>query len=197
MPLRLAALGCALTLVVVLVLLPFQGHGWGYRYLHGYIGVLALLAAQAWVELVPPERARLPQSWTAMCTAIVYVLAIQFPLQALQVHDYLAPLVRAVAAIESADAGIVVVDDRGIYGEDLIRNDPFLRKAPITLTLSKLQDEQIEKLCMLSARVALFDRNAPAASGIRAPDVGLGSPTIEHRKALVQALPCSVRLTAR
>ena len=45
------ALGIALTLAVVLVVMPFQGHGWGYRYLHGLLGSIALLAAQGWIWL--------------------------------------------------------------------------------------------------------------------------------------------------
>ena len=45
------ALGIALTLAVVLVVMPFQGHGWGYRYLHGMLGSIALFAAQGWIWL--------------------------------------------------------------------------------------------------------------------------------------------------
>ena len=41
--------GIALTLTAVLVLMPFQGHGWGYRYLHGLLGSFSLIAAQGWI----------------------------------------------------------------------------------------------------------------------------------------------------
>jgi hypothetical protein len=33
------------------ILLPYQGHGWGYRYLHGLIGSLSLLAGYGWIAL--------------------------------------------------------------------------------------------------------------------------------------------------
>ena len=32
-------------------LLPEQGHGWGYRYLHGLIGALALIGTAGWVQM--------------------------------------------------------------------------------------------------------------------------------------------------
>src|SRR5581483_11391553 len=30
------ALGIFFTLAAILILMPYQGHGWGYRYLHGF-----------------------------------------------------------------------------------------------------------------------------------------------------------------
>jgi len=38
--------GVILTFAVMCLLMPYQGHGWGYRYLHGLIGNLALLGGQ-------------------------------------------------------------------------------------------------------------------------------------------------------
>ncbi|MDI1295581.1 MAG: hypothetical protein PSY12_06790, partial [bacterium] len=43
--------GIVLHIVVIGVLLAFQGHGWGYRYLHGVIGSACLLGAQGWHSL--------------------------------------------------------------------------------------------------------------------------------------------------
>src|SRR5205085_7955168 len=41
---RPLAAGILLLFLAMLVLLPWQGHGWGYRYLHGFLGSLCLLA---------------------------------------------------------------------------------------------------------------------------------------------------------
>ena len=49
--LRALAAGIVLTLVAMLILLPYQDIGWGYRYVHGLIGSAALLAAFAWTVL--------------------------------------------------------------------------------------------------------------------------------------------------
>ena len=51
------AAGIVLTLGVVLVLMPFQGHGWGYRYLHGFLGSLSLIAAQGWIHVTERDAA--------------------------------------------------------------------------------------------------------------------------------------------
>jgi len=43
--------GLVLTLLAMFMLLPYQGHGWGYRYLHGLIGSAALLGGYGWITL--------------------------------------------------------------------------------------------------------------------------------------------------
>ncbi len=43
--------GMLLTVAVMTVVLAFSGHGWGYRYLHGFLGSLCLLATYAWFRL--------------------------------------------------------------------------------------------------------------------------------------------------
>src|SRR5690606_18702083 len=48
---RALVLGPLLTIAALLILLPYQGHGWGYRYLHGLIGNLCLLAGFGWIAL--------------------------------------------------------------------------------------------------------------------------------------------------
>ena len=38
----------ALTILMKFVFRPAQGHGWGFRYMHGLIGIACLLAAEGW-----------------------------------------------------------------------------------------------------------------------------------------------------
>ena len=45
------AWGIVLTVVAFALVLPSQGIGWGYRYLHGFIGNAVLLAVGGWVHL--------------------------------------------------------------------------------------------------------------------------------------------------
>jgi len=49
---RALLLGLVLTTAAMFVLLPYQGHGWGYRYLHGLLGSAVLLAAWTWDGLL-------------------------------------------------------------------------------------------------------------------------------------------------
>jgi len=57
---RSLAGGIALTILAMLILLPYQDIGWGYRYVHGLIGSAALLATLGWTRLTekvePSER---------------------------------------------------------------------------------------------------------------------------------------------
>src|SRR3546814_1349670 len=45
-----------ITCIMGLLLLVYQGHGWGYRYLHGLIGAFCLLGGFGWMRLSRPER---------------------------------------------------------------------------------------------------------------------------------------------
>src|SRR3546814_10973844 len=44
-----------ITCILGLLLLVYQGHGWGYRYLHGLIGAFCLLGGFGWMRLSRPE----------------------------------------------------------------------------------------------------------------------------------------------
>jgi len=74
------------------------------------------------------------------------------------VSAFIKPSETAVAAIQRSDADVVIVDGTDIwYGQDLVRNDPFLRTLPKTLLLSKLDATRLTELCR-RYDVALFDR---------------------------------------
>ena len=66
---RLRAVECAIAAGVILnllamsLILPYQGHGWGYRYMHGQIGCMALVAAMAWMQVTPGA---LRHRWTGL-----------------------------------------------------------------------------------------------------------------------------------
>jgi hypothetical protein len=189
----LAAAGLVLTLLVILVVLPYQGHGWGYRYMHGYIGVLCLIAAHAWTQEVSTERARLSAIWTPIAAAAVLALFVQLPGQAWQVHAMVAPRASASAAIATAQASVVIVDPRGLSNPgDLIRNDPFLASTPIIMDLGEMTPQRIAGLCARAPRVTMFDQQATAASGLTlrhqaAPEI---LAALQVSAAAVNALPC-------
>lgn len=165
--LRSLVLGVVATTLAIAVILPFQGHGWGYRYLHGVIGSVCLLAAWTWsrtVEaLAPEERGK---AWAGFVGAAVLSVLVALPVHAWQVHRFVAPYARASARIAAADADVVLVNERGVrYGIDLVRNDPFLTNRPIILRLAGLGEARMKALCAQD-KVALFDRDAAMAAGI-------------------------------
>jgi hypothetical protein len=168
------ALGIVLTLAVVAILMPYQGHGWGYRYLHGLLGSLSLLAAQGWIAL--SERGETKERAPLLLASLAVSLLLLFPWFAWQARAQVTPYAAASAAIARSDAQIVVIDPTGIwYGIDLVRNDPFLRAAPKVMALGYLREAEIEKLCR-SYDVALFDRRDAAHFGLRDERTELSSP---------------------
>jgi hypothetical protein len=62
LPLGLGALGMA-----ALAISP--GYGWGYRYLHGFIGSFALLAGLGWASLKRPDQRVLRPFRRLICAA--------------------------------------------------------------------------------------------------------------------------------
>jgi hypothetical protein len=186
---QLSAYGLYLTIAAMFILLPFQGHGWGYRYIHGYIGVVCLMAAYGWLRIVPASRRGQTAVWTPLAAACGFVALVLFPAQAVQVRNYIGPYANASAAIARADADIVVVDaNRMFYGDDFVRNDPFLQNRPVTLHLMLLSNEQIKGLCDRGARVAVFGDTVGESYGVRL--VGNGDRRPPALRELLMAQPC-------
>lgn len=166
---RELAAGVGLTLIAMFVLLPYQGHGWGYRYLHGLIGNVALLAGYGWASIAArssPRKQGEARALLAMgCAAAVAVL---LPVHAMQAERFVAPYARASASIARADADVVIVDKSGLlFAEDFIRNDPFLRDRPKILDLTFLDEPRLRALCARYS-VSLFGRPQALALGIGA-----------------------------
>ena len=110
-----------------------QGHGWGYRYVYGTLGNLALLAALGAALLA---RRPLPLGARGLANlvaaSLVATVLLQWPLRAIQSERFVAPFARALDFIESVDAPLVAVDlTAGWYAQDLVRNDPLFERRPV------------------------------------------------------------------
>lgn len=168
---RLAAAlagGVGLTLTVMTVILPYQGHGFGYRYLHGLIGNMILLAVFGWIAL--GDRLAL---WRPllMRSTIAGLLAL-LPIQAWMAHGFYAPFARASARIEASDVDYVVVGGSDApFATDLVINPPFLGERPVRLLRERMAPALIGSLCASSARVGLVDAETlgPIAAYFGAP----------------------------
>jgi hypothetical protein len=164
---RSLAAGIVLTLLAMLILLPYQDIGWGYRYVHGLIGSAALLAVFAWGALTsetgPSERGA---AWGVMGATTAAALLILLPVHALQMHGYLSPYTRANSAIASSKSDAVVIETISIYhGIELIRNDPYLRNRPLIFDIELLDDALVRELCSRMS-VTVFDGKDAERFGI-------------------------------
>ena len=155
---RALAVGIALTIGLVFIVLPYQGHGWGYRYLHGLIGSFALIAAQAYVELTSDgEGRRLRRMKGAIVASSAFALGLMLPLRCIEAHDFVGPYAAAAREVKASPSDIVFVDRDGMpYLRDIVRNSPDLSERPLVFDLLNLDDWQIRALCA-AHDVAVFD----------------------------------------
>lgn len=185
--------GLALTLLAMFVLLPYQGTGWGYRYLHGLLGNAALVAAFGWMSLtdqVMKDERR--SAWSVMAAGAVVSILILMPVHALQMRRTHEPYARAFAAIAGSRGEAVIVDSTEVfYGNDLVRNDPFLRNSPKVFDLGELKLEQVGELCS-RYRVAVFGAREAKLFGIPATDPARHTEydVFLRKKALMRSLDC-------
>ncbi len=160
--------GLVLTLGLVTVIIPYQGHGWGYRYLHGLLGNVVLIAVRGASVVWPREAGPGPgrRALTVVTASALLCAAVLVPVRMWQARGFSAPYVRAEAVITHAPADLVLVSSDGLaFGEDLVRNDPRLRNRPVVMSVMTLTPGLIERACGLG-RVAIFDRTAGGAAGI-------------------------------
>jgi hypothetical protein len=192
---RPLAAGIALTLLVMFVLMPYQGHGWGYRYLHGLLGGACLLAAQGWVRLTGAETSRrVAQARAVFVAACIAALVVLIPARALEAHRFLAPYAEAFAEIRRTAADVVLVDDaRTPFAADLVRNDPYLRDRPKVLLLRRIAPARLRALCRRHS-VAVFSEREAAAAGLPTTPAPTGTPAAA---ALLRAARCPAPSDAR
>ena len=138
------ALGVVLTLVFFAFFPSTQGHGWGYRYAFQVLGSLALIAAEGVPAVSSVLGARRTRAWLA--TGIALALIVQLPLRLVQTERFVRPFAAGVSYVRSRPQPIVIVHASGLwYGDDLVRNDPYLAR-PIVLRRDALAPVAIAEI---------------------------------------------------
>ena len=156
---RPLAYGVGFTFVAMAILLPYQGHGWGYRYLHGLIGNCILLALYGWRELRIVEQRR------AFVWAGTLATFVSMPFLMWQAHAFAHPYARVNRAIDRINVDMVVVETDGPeFRIDEVRNRPDLLNRPIRLASSALNDGDIQSLCERGT-IAFLDAKQMRALG--------------------------------
>jgi hypothetical protein len=147
------ALGLVLPIVVIAIILPFQGPGFGYRYLHPVLGNAALLGTFGWRALAPIHDRLRP----AMLAASAAGLAILLPVQMGMSYLRYAPNARASATIDAsgADYAVIRVAD-GFHYTNVVLNHPDLANRPIRLWAEKIKDPArlAARICKPGTKVA-------------------------------------------
>ena len=136
-------IGAAMVIVFMTIMLPAQVNGWGYRYLHGFLGNAALLAGIGWHRLERDGAA--PVRSFAWLTALGAVVIL--PLHAWMAGGQLWGYASARANIVAINADIVIVDEGVPFSGDLVLNRADLSNRPILLSRSELTTKDIPVLC--------------------------------------------------
>lgn len=195
--LRALLAGMGLTIIVVWLLMPSQGHGWGYRYLHGFLGGACLVAAYGWMKLTQPlDTGEQAVARASFALAALFSMLVLLPWRAAQAHAFSAPYAAASRAIARTPADVVLVDPGDLFfAADLVRNDPFLRNRPKVMDLGALDEAQLGRMCS-TLKVSLFARREAEAFGI-APADGPPAPQLAAMRTSLARMGCGARLTPR
>ncbi|MGH6876236.1 MAG: hypothetical protein ACREHV_02535, partial [Rhizomicrobium sp.] len=117
-----------LTVGIMLVIMPYQGHGFGYRYLHGAIGVAILLAVYGWRSLVARRDWLRPVFMRATLAGLIVLL----PLQAWMARAFYAPFAQLDRRIAASGADYFIAGENDVpCAHDLVINRPDLSNRPI------------------------------------------------------------------
>ncbi|CAN2536609.1 hypothetical+protein [Methylocapsa aurea] len=159
--------GMVLATLAFGVLMPQQGNGWGYRYLHGFLGSWCLLAGYGWLAAMEHcEVAQRRAAGAAVAIAIAVSFFLLVPLRVEQVVASEQPYRAATETIARADADVVLVDRTHLmHGGGLVRNDPYLRNRPLTLDLLFVDDNLFPVLCA-AHKVAVLTEERALALGV-------------------------------
>jgi hypothetical protein len=144
-------------------LLPEQGHGWGYRYLHGLLGCLALIGTAGWIQM---ERLHGQAFRQPLLLCFAATLAIVIPVRAVLIERTITPWLVGTEAALAMPADVVIVDRIGIfYGLEIPRNGPYAAERPVVMMMNDLSADQIRRLCT-TYRVAVFGVEEAKQAGI-------------------------------
>ena len=122
-----------------------QSHGWGYRYVHGSLGCLVLIAVAGWERLSEMAGDRTAKIFVTL--ALVISILFLLPLRGVEAESFIRPYARTAAAMHALPVDIVVFDPfDGWYSADLLRNDPYLEDRPLIVALAALGPQAITTL---------------------------------------------------
>lgn len=143
---RALVMGVILTTLAAFALMPYQGHGWGYRYLHGLMGALCLLAGLSWSRI--SERADPRARAAVFGAAAAASLIVLFPFLAWRTWATTHPHAAAMRQIRAIPADVLVVQDNTLRIDIMsVRNDPWLTNRPLLMFAENLTAPQVRELC--------------------------------------------------
>jgi hypothetical protein len=174
------AIGCGLGLMLTV----HQGLGWGYRYLHGYIGAFCLLAGLGWTRLCSAPASLRPIVMTSLLALLLLTA------QAVMIYRFVSPYARLHADARARQADVVLVDTRGsAFAQDIVRVGPAPVRRPVLMDMSKLDEARIDALCRRYS-VQVIDRNDYRRAGVMEDDTRPDAPHVAAMRVHLDRTGC-------
>ena len=146
------AIGILLPIVIMFVIMPRQGHGFGYRYLHGVIGNAVLLAVFGWRHMAASHDWLRPLLQRTILAGLVVIL----PLQLWMMNNFYAPFATADKRIATSAVDYFIMgEDDAPFAGDLVLNRPDLTNRPVRVLAADLDDPLIAAICRPGISVAV------------------------------------------
>lgn len=187
------ALGLVLPALVMTIILPSQGHGFGYRYFHGVLGNALLLAGYGWNALSVGHAALR----SALLRTVAFGMALLLPLQAWMAHRLYAPFAMANTRIDASGADYAIIPEgHMIMGHDLVLNRPDLSNRPIRMLDPATGDLSAlaRMICRPGVRVAIVEDGffRPLIDPLGLPDAISNRPSAANPVPILRAAGCNV-----
>jgi hypothetical protein len=146
-------LGIVLWLALLTFVMPYQGLGWGFRYLSGYLGSFALLAGFGYRELAK----RLDERADGMVLALSGLTAIAgIPWLLVTTHRFAEPSLALERLVARQPTPFVLIDTAVTAPADggwsqhpfnQVRNQPDLSNRPLRFSSNQMNADLLTELC--------------------------------------------------
>lgn len=177
--------GLVLTVFAIAILLPYQGHGWGYRYIHALIGPMCLLAGYGWRLIPQAERS----SAQGGLIALALVSLLSLPFQWWSARQFVEPHVRLHDIAKSQQTDFVLFDsEMPSHGVDDVRNLPDLSNRPLLFSSREMDGAMIGELCNRGT-LAILTRKDFRSVGL-AHNIPVRSRVFEEKVQVLQGRDC-------
>lgn len=163
--------GIVATILFCGLILPLQGHGWGYRYLAPLLGNFALLGGlgyRRWRALDRPVADGVFMTLSAL--TLLYLAATIWG-----AHRFVKPYARLEAVIAAKRADMVLIDTEWPSAAiDTVRNAPDLSNRPLRLSSRVLSAAGIETMCRRGSiavvtRAQIYRAGIPQSTPVKSP----------------------------
>lgn len=148
------AMGFVLPIALIAIILPWQGFGFGYRYLHGVTGSAVLLGGYGWRQLAGLHDQLRPYLLRATAASAFVIL----PIQAWLAHETYSPFARLSERIDMSGADYVIIGRTNLAeASSVVLNKPDLSNRPIRLFADDIIDVSAfsRRICGRGTNVAL------------------------------------------